>query len=261
MRARPLSLVLAIAATTSIAFILPALAQDVATHSDAKPKPTTAEAAGDLPAGTTICAQLTRSLDARKLKIGEHVEARTTLAVVSRGIVAIPAGTKIAGHISEATSRSDKSDKSVVAIVFDRVKLKGNAAVILPLTLQAIGEHPMMQPNIPPDMRRRGNLDAPPPPPFGAQHPSSSSNNTAPVAPRSAPVPPDTPDVDLGSHNLMLDGTSKGAHGLPDLVLIESNNAAIGSELISHTKNVKVSDGAEIILRVVPAPGKFLFLP
>lgn len=260
MTAGPLSLVPAIAAAAMM-IAIPAMAQNAPADTDEKSKPTPAEAAGDLPAGTTICGELTRGLDARRLKVGDRVEARTTLAVLSRGVVAIPAGAKIAGHVSEVTARSDKNDKSVVAIVFDELKLKGNIDVSLPLTLQAIGEHPLVEADIPPDVRQHRGLDAPPPQPPGPQHSSSNSNNTAPVAPRIAPTPPKTPDVELGSHSLMLDGSSKGAHGFRDLTLIESKDAAKGAVLISHTKNVKVSDGAEIVLRVIRPPRKFLFLP
>src|SRR5579863_637654 len=101
--AKLLSLVVAGALCASIA------APRASAQNDAKQKPTPEQAASKLPAGTTICAEFSKSLDARKLKVGDPVEARTTLAVLSQGMVVIPEGSKIAGHVTQAVQRTGKS--------------------------------------------------------------------------------------------------------------------------------------------------------
>src|SRR4029077_9664777 len=119
------------------------VAQDQSDNADATEKVTPAQAASALPPGTTICAELTRSLDARRLNVGDKVEARTTLAVLACGIVAIPEGSKLLGHVTAVAARSEASERSVVGILFDKVELKGKAEVPISLTLQAIGERPL----------------------------------------------------------------------------------------------------------------------
>lgn len=228
-------------------------AQESAEHGDAGAKVTPAQAAAALPEGTTICAELTRTLDARKLKIGDKVEARTTLAVLARGIVAIPQGTKLLGHVTEAAARSDKSDRSVVGIVFDRVELKGSAEVPLTVTLQAVGERPLNAVAVPPEFGH--STDNSRLPLAAGQH-----NNQAPPE-ITSPVSPLPPADDLGSQNPILDASSRGAYGFPDVFLIESKDASRGSRVVSHKKNVKIGEGAEIVLRVIGPPRKFIFLP
>jgi hypothetical protein len=227
-------------------------AQDQSEQEDADAKATPAQAAAALPVGTTICAELTRTLDARKLKVGDPVEARTTLAVLAHGIVAIPEGSKFLGHVTAAAARSDTSERSVVGILFDKVELKGKAEVPISLTLQAIGERPLHA-LAAPDFAGRLDSGRPPGPP----------GQRAAPAPPDPPPPPETaaPPDDKGSRNPILDASSKGAYGFPDVFLIESKDATRGSRVVSHKKNVKISDGAEIVLRVIGPPLKRLFLP
>ena len=228
------------------------VAQDQSDNADATEKVTPAQAASALPPGTTICAELTRSLDARRLNVGDKVEARTTLAVLARGIVAIPEGSKLLGHVTAVAARSEASERSVVGILFDKVELKGKAEVPISLTLQAIGERPLHA-LVAPEFA--GRLD--------------NGRPLGPPGQRSAPAPPDPPSLpdaaaapdDKGSRNPILDASSHGAYGFPDVFLIESRDATRGSRVVSHKKNVKIGDGAEIVLRVIGPPQKKLFLP
>src|SRR5215510_513822 len=55
-----------------------------------------------LAAGTIFQAQLTKSLDAKKAKAGDGVEAKTWEDVLSDGIVIVPRGSKLIGHLTEA---------------------------------------------------------------------------------------------------------------------------------------------------------------
>jgi hypothetical protein len=220
---------------------------------EAKPKPTPEQAASKLPAGTTICAEFTKSLDARKLKAGDPVEARTTLAVLSQGMVVIPEGSKILGHVTQAAERKGKSNRSIVGILFEEVELKGLGDVRLPLTVQAIGERQLTLQSSIPDL---GQMTDPNRTPVNLGTRSIPAPQTGPI-----PIPPSAPGDDMGSRNPILDASSKGAYGFPGVILVESRDPARGSRIISHRGNVKIGDGAEVILRVIPPPSKDLFLP
>jgi len=189
------------------------------------------------------------------LKVGAPVEARTTLAVLSQGMVVIPEGSKIAGHVTQAVERTGKSNRSVIGILFDEVELKGLGDVRLPLTVQAIGERELTLHTNAPDL---GSIEEPP------RAPINLGPRTIPapqMAPTPMPLPPTSPKDDMGSRNPILDASSKGAYGFPGVILVESRDPAKGSRIISHKGNVKIGDGAEVILRVIPPQSKEFFLP
>lgn len=242
-----------------IAFALCVLAGvvRVSAQNQADQKPTLEQEAIKLPAGTTICAEFTKSLDARKLKVGDAVEARTTLAVLSRGVVVIPEGSMILGHVTQAVERTDKSNRSVIGILFNEVDLKGSGDARLRLTVQAIGERQLTLQANPPDVA----------PMIDPNRPQVIVGTRTVTAPQMAPplmsMPPTGPKTgdDMGSRNPILDASSKGAYGFPDVFLVESKDPAKGSRIVSHKRNVRIGDGSEVILRVILPPPRDLFLP
>src|SRR5207248_243949 len=54
-----------------------------------------------LQSGSIIYAELAKSVDSKKAKVGDEVQARTTQAALSQGRVVIPKGAKIIGHITQ----------------------------------------------------------------------------------------------------------------------------------------------------------------
>ncbi|HKS82339.1 MAG TPA: hypothetical protein VJR23_12620 [Candidatus Acidoferrales bacterium] len=220
-------------------------------------KPTIEQEATKLPPGTTICAEFTKSLDAKKLKVGDPVEARTTLAVLSRGQVVIPEGSLILGRVTQAVERTDKTNRSVIGILFNEVDLKGSGDARLRLTVQAIGERPLTMQASPPDV---GPMMDPNRVPVNLGPRTVTAPQMAPAPMSMPPTGPKTGD-DMGSRNPILDASSKGAYGFPGVFLVESRDPAKGSRIISHKGNVRIGDGSEVILRVIVAPPKDFFLP
>lgn len=213
--------------------------------------PDAAEAVSGLPAGATICAVLTKALDGRKLKPGDKIEARSTLAVIAMGKVAIPEGTKLAGHVSEATKKSDNTNTSRLGIVFDEALLKNGTKIPLALTVQALGLHPLSSDQIPLETGRPSEFH--PPLRNLGQHTQTSPSTPAPT------MPPEPTAPDPGSEspvNPTLDAGSHGVIGMEDLSLKESSKAEEGSVVTSTKKNVKLSRGTEIVLRVVSTPDR-----
>ena len=69
--------------------------------------------------GTTVNAALQSTLDAKKSKPGDRVEARTTQDVKQDGKVVLPKGTRLFGHVTQAQARGAGESKSVLAVKFD----------------------------------------------------------------------------------------------------------------------------------------------
>jgi hypothetical protein len=82
-------------------------------------------ATGALSSGTTLQAELTKSIDAKKAKQGDEVTARLTQDVKSSGHVVLHKGSKLVGHVTEAQAKSKESSESKLGIAFDKAVLKG----------------------------------------------------------------------------------------------------------------------------------------
>src|SRR5215475_11728798 len=71
-----------------------------------------------------IVAELTDSINARKLKVGDKVKAEVTQDVVAKGKILIPVESRLIGHVTEAQARTDKDHPSRLGIVFDKIVFK-----------------------------------------------------------------------------------------------------------------------------------------
>jgi hypothetical protein len=91
-----------------------------------------------LSSGTTFNAALTAPVDSKKAKAGDRVSARATEAVKSEGKVVLPKGTKLLGHVTQASARAKGDAESSLAITFDRAILKGGQEVPLSVAIQAL---------------------------------------------------------------------------------------------------------------------------
>src|ERR1051325_5164080 len=83
------------------------------------------EASADKPAGglsgrTALLVELTSSVDAKKAKPGDAVEARLTQDVKADGKVVLHRGAKLMGHVSEAKGRSKENPESRLGFVFEK---------------------------------------------------------------------------------------------------------------------------------------------
>lgn len=76
-------------------------------------------------AGTMILAQLSRSIDVRKLKVGSQVEGYVTQDLLYKGKVIVPRDAKVIGHVTEAEASTKEKPHSRLALLFDKIILKG----------------------------------------------------------------------------------------------------------------------------------------
>jgi hypothetical protein len=88
--------------------------------------------------GTAFNAALTKPVDAKKAKVGDRVDARTTEAVKTGNKTALPKGTRLVGHVTQASARANGDSQSALAIAFDRAVLKDGSEVPLNVGIQAL---------------------------------------------------------------------------------------------------------------------------
>src|SRR5467141_2101465 len=97
------------------------------------------QASGSVASGTAFNAALSSPVDSKKCKPGDAVNAHTTEAVKSEGKTVIPKGSKLVGHVTQASARAKGESESSLGIVFDKAILKNGQEVPLNnTTIQAI---------------------------------------------------------------------------------------------------------------------------
>lgn len=68
-----------------------------------------APAGNQLAAGTIISVELSKTLDAKKVKANDKIEARTAMDLLSHGQIIIPRNAKVIGHVTEAKAHTKQS--------------------------------------------------------------------------------------------------------------------------------------------------------
>jgi len=96
------------------------------------------QANGSLAGGTAFNAALSSPIDSKKCKPGDAVNAHSTEAVKSEGKTVIPKGSKLVGHVTQASARAKGESESSLGIVFDKAILKNGQEVPLNVAIQAI---------------------------------------------------------------------------------------------------------------------------
>ena len=82
--------------------------------------------AQEIPAGTIIPVMLRTTLDARKARVGQKIEARIMQDVPLASRTRIRAGTKLLGHVVEVKRPSAASGSRIV-MSFDQLMIRGSA--------------------------------------------------------------------------------------------------------------------------------------
>jgi hypothetical protein len=91
-----------------------------------------------LGSGAAINAELTAPIDSKKAKPGDPVAARTTEPTKSNGKTVIPKGSKLVGHVTQASARAKGDSESALGIVFDKAILKNGEEMPLNVAIQAL---------------------------------------------------------------------------------------------------------------------------
>ena len=89
--------------------------------------------------GTAFNATLDKPIDSKKCKPGEPVTAHTTEPVKSGGKTILPKGTKMMGHVTQASARANGQADSELGIVFDKAEMKNGQEMPMNVAIQALG--------------------------------------------------------------------------------------------------------------------------
>jgi hypothetical protein len=205
-----------------------------------------------LPPGTAIPAELSKSVDAKKVKAGDKIEAKVTMDLLSHGQIVVPRDSRVTGHVTEAKPRSKDSPESTLGIVFDRISLKNGREVSLRTTVQAVGpslkqvtfpENGNAVPGQAPPSMHAGNTPS---------WPGTNRGSGGSTRPNGSPYPAGNPqDVPAGtvpsedSAAPALDPQSHGVVGMKGLSLSTSDQGSV----VSSTNNIHLDSGTQLILR------------
>jgi len=88
--------------------------------------------------GSTFNAALNAPIDSKKAKPGDPVTAHTTEPAKSDGKTVMPRGTKLLGHVTQASARSNGESDSSLGVVFDKAILKNGQEIPLNAGIQAL---------------------------------------------------------------------------------------------------------------------------
>jgi hypothetical protein len=241
----------------------PAPQQQQATTPTPQPAPSAqqstaqANATPRIAPGSVLPVRLTKSVDAKKAKVGEEVEAKVTQDMkTGSGEVLVPKDTTVIGHVTEAQPRSKEQKESQVGLAFDHAVMNGGS-VPLPMSIQAV---------IAPPGASQSNSDAgsqaavPSSAPGGAGGTSaqSSSGHAGTMSPATPPQVPTATGAapasgsQSASNAPAITGNTQGVVGISNLKLSAATDATQGSLLISEKNNVKLDSGTLMLLKVNP---------
>jgi hypothetical protein len=238
----------------AVAFVLATLC--IAGAAAQSPTPAeTASSEASLAGGTVINAELNSSIDSKKAKPGEQITAHTTEAVRSTdGRAILPKGTKLIGHVTQASARSNGQGEAVLAIQFDKAVLKDGQEVPLNVVIQAVAAPSREAAAFGSDTERSTIPGAPTNTP--SNNPSMSGSrgarpdSTTGAQPYPSANPQGAPAGESGSAG-PLPANTRGVYGLDGVRLSSSANGE-GTVLTSTTKNVHLDGGTRLLLTVQP---------
>jgi hypothetical protein len=223
--------------------------------------------------GTSIDATLATSLDAKRSKPGDDVEARAEEDVKQDGKVVLKKGTHLVGHVTQAQARAKDQTQSQLGIVFDHAVLKNGEQVPFNASIQALasaqtaaaastGADEMMASGsgmgaVPGSARGGGGLVGGVASNAGATVGAATGSvmNTASSVPSATGGSLNTVARSSGAVGGLtstgrLASNSSGVFGLEGLSIDSAASSATqGSMIVSATKNVHLDSGTQLLLR------------
>lgn len=237
---------------------------------------TTPAAAPAKPKGSYMLVELSKGLKAKKLKVGDKVNAEVSQDVVSHGKVIIPVETKLVGHVTEVSPRDSAHPESRLGIVFDHILLKHFHDIDFEAVVQAVAQPVIRKSRVdepsqmlPPSMIGGGLRDSGPSngrgntgtqgrtaTNSGASTSASLTTLQAPITVKESPsTHPETSGalLEVASNGKPMSvGMPQGVFGLKGLSLsTEPSPRTPGPVIVSNTENVKLDSGTQILLHIL----------
>jgi hypothetical protein len=186
--------------------------------------------------GTTICVDIPRALDVKKLKAGEEIIARVTQDLVYEGKIIVPREAKVFGKIADLKLGEKDDPETRLLLTFEKVVTKDGREFQF--------EFPAFVQALAPERRAAA---------------SSTNINNLPVKAelgnamdRVSAMP-----ILLGDKNSVTYGviipTAKGVFGLNNLKLDDTSK---GVYIVAPKGNIRLEYGAQLVLRVATPADK-----
>lgn len=197
--------------------------------------------------GSVIPVQLMKSVDAKKVKAGDEVDAKVTQDLkAGSGEIIVPKDTKMVGHVTAAQARSKEQKESQLVIAFDHAVMKNGSDLPLPMSIQAIIAPPGT--NSGANDRETDEASGPPSPRGGMSVGNTGRAGSPPTASPSAAS--DEGAKSPPSKGREITGDTQGVVGFSNLKLSAAADSKQGSVVSSEKNNVKLDGGTLMLLRV-----------
>ncbi len=235
----------------------PVRAQEPATNRiDANPK---ISDAGTTLNGVSLVAEITKSVNSKKAKLGDEVKARVAQDLLLKGMIVLPRESQLLGHVVEAKAHSKADPEARLGIVFDRALLKNGKQVEMSAVLQALApplataidaQDPMIQQANDRTARMLPRLDS-------GVGPNRNMTDTSARSPQiNTKISKDGNVTKENSSTpwtpgSKLDAGNRGVFGFPDLALTAAGDK--GPAISSQKNDIKLEGGTQIVLKIVSA--------
>ena len=186
--------------------------------------------------GSVIPVELTKTIDAKKAKTGDQVDAKVTQDMKAQnGEVLVAKDTKVVGHVTEAQARTKDQKGSRVGLTFDHMVMKNGGSSAMPMSIQAI----IAPASLNADSNSGGEPAAAPAGDASAGNLGGRSPGMNPSPAGQAPVPSSVPsNSQTGtSARQPITANTQGVVGISNLTLSPTSNAAQGS-LIEEQRQI-----------------------
>jgi hypothetical protein len=205
-------------------------------------------------ARVTLIAELAKSIDARKAKMGEQVELRLTMDLLSRGRILIPRGAKIRGHVVSASTSTIRAGNAAVEIVFDCLAMKKAAEIPLKVEVQAMAaalRSAGQDAESVSDLDLAAQTNSRPAP--GPNEMKSIAQTTYPGTRSPANASgsgKESADDGRGSGNLG-QSLGPGSHGVIGIKGVEFSNTPSGFAISADRGKLHLESGTQLVLRIL----------
>jgi hypothetical protein len=202
--------------------------------------------------GSVIPVELTKTVDAKKVKTGDQIEAKVTEDLkAGNGEVILPKDTKVMGHVTEAQARNKEQKESQIGMAFDRAVMRNGGNITMPMSIQAVIAPAALNGNNngsdnSPQTQSAPNMSGTQAGTNGGRNPGMNAGAPMPTS----SVPSDAPSNSPANTHQPITGNTQGIVGISNLKLSPAANPTDGSLLSSDKNNVKLEGGTMMLLRV-----------
>jgi len=199
---------------------------------------------------TSVDAELTKGLDAKRAHVGDEVDARTTSEAKLADGTTLPRGTKLVGNVVDVTAKSKQEKDSKIVIALNRAVLKDGKQVAIQSAVTSMTA-PVSNSNA-----NAAVVSAPSAPPAsgnssGGGSGSASSTPPPPSSPPMRSMPSDTAQSTPGQM-LRGAGDQVPVGNKPTVILSAPTTPDSSAILQAKGENVSLESGTKLTLNVIP---------